>query len=217
MVKKLRYEKPADNRRPYGSHRYEVWSPKLRRGVTLYGYIALKTWIYLESLPDIKAFCERPLAFNKSVKSRRVADFWVQWIDKEEIWLLKRPGEQKKLDQDKRLYPQFQEWVEANGMEPRLIAPDLVQLEEVAMNNWFTILHFLAANYDQICNRDDLQNNLLDFCTHANDLQTLQLSEKREDPVIVQAAVFYLLHKGRLKAEGLDEKPRSITTEFSVA
>ena len=217
MNQQLRYENPADNHRPYGSTRYEVWSPKLHRGMTLYGDIPLNAWIFLESLPDVEAFCERPLAFNKTTKSKRVADFWVKWKNKEEIWLLKRKSEEKQLQQDKQLYPNFQDWAQANGMEMRLITHDLAEWGEIEMHNWSTILHFLAANYDQVHNNHDLHIKVLNHFSCTKSLETLLHSEKRSDPVILQATIFYLLHKGRLKSEDISNIPLSLMTKFQVA
>src|SRR5471030_954575 len=46
------FEKAADHTRPYGSHRYDVFAPKLRCPVTLFGREALDAWTALESNPD---------------------------------------------------------------------------------------------------------------------------------------------------------------------
>jgi len=217
MSQNLRYTGPADNHRPYGSTRYEVWSPKLRRGITLYGDVPLKAWIYLESIPAVEAFCERPLTFKRTKKAKRVVDFWVKWNDKEEIWLLKRRTEEEKHQQDKQLYSKFQQWAQANGMEARLIAPDLVALAEVEMQNWSVILHCLAANLHQVFNREDIHRKILSHFSTLTSLASFLHSNEEEDPVILQAAVFHLLHRGRLKSEEIAHNPLSLATRFQVA
>ncbi len=60
-VSQGRYCHAADSTRPYGSHRYEVWSPKIARRLTLFGARSLQCWIRIEADSEIKRFCERPV------------------------------------------------------------------------------------------------------------------------------------------------------------
>ena len=46
--------------RPRGAHRFEAFSLKLSRRVTLYRHAALEQWVLLETDPTVEAFCERP-------------------------------------------------------------------------------------------------------------------------------------------------------------
>lgn len=43
------FEQPADDTRPYGSHRYDVFAPKLRRSITLFGRAALDAWTAIQA------------------------------------------------------------------------------------------------------------------------------------------------------------------------
>lgn len=69
------FKKAADHTRPYGSHRYDVFAPKLRRFVTLFGSDALDAWIVLESDPSVISYCERPLV-APGATPKRIVDFW---------------------------------------------------------------------------------------------------------------------------------------------
>jgi hypothetical protein len=46
-------------RRPW-QRRIEVFSPKLRRRLTLFSHDAQDAWILLEADPRVQTFCERP-------------------------------------------------------------------------------------------------------------------------------------------------------------
>ncbi len=85
------FEKAADNTRPYGSHRYDVFAPKLRRSLTLFGRTALDAWTILESDRSILSYCERRLVIPK-INSKRVVDFWVRRKDEDQFWFLLRPS-----------------------------------------------------------------------------------------------------------------------------
>jgi hypothetical protein len=46
--------------RPRSAHRFEAFSLKLARRVTLYRHVALQQWVLFEANPTVEAFCERP-------------------------------------------------------------------------------------------------------------------------------------------------------------
>jgi hypothetical protein len=56
----LRSFEPLTLPRPRGAHRYDVFSPKLGRRLTLYRLNAFESWLMLEADPAEKTFCERP-------------------------------------------------------------------------------------------------------------------------------------------------------------
>jgi len=71
----LIYETPADNRRPFRSYRFDVYSLKAGRRMTLYGKSALCLFIDLEADFEVEALCERALVIPNT-KPARVVDFW---------------------------------------------------------------------------------------------------------------------------------------------
>jgi hypothetical protein len=46
--------------RPRGAHRFEAFSLKLARRVTLYRHVALQQWVLFEASPTVEVFCESP-------------------------------------------------------------------------------------------------------------------------------------------------------------
>ncbi len=77
--------------RPPGAHRLEAFSLKLGRRLTFYRRALLDLWLLLEGDPSVIAFCERPGYVHRSV-STRLADFWVQYSDRQELVLLADGG-----------------------------------------------------------------------------------------------------------------------------
>lgn len=71
----LSFSTPLDVKRPYGSFRFDVFSLKADRRMTLYGKAALCQFIELESDFEVTAICERPLLIP-DIKPKRQVDFW---------------------------------------------------------------------------------------------------------------------------------------------
>ena len=86
MVTKVRFLKAADNSRPFKGHRYDVFGLKVDRSITLFGRNSLNTWVLLEADSNVVSYCERPLVIP-DVKPKRVVDFWVNFLDREELWI----------------------------------------------------------------------------------------------------------------------------------
>lgn len=66
------YETPVKVARPYGSYRYDVFSLKAGRRMTLFDKAALGQFIELKADHEVTALCERPIKIPAS-KSNRVS------------------------------------------------------------------------------------------------------------------------------------------------
>ncbi len=78
---------PVALARPRGAHRFEAFSPKLARRVTLYRFVALQQWVILEASPSVEAFCENP-GFVIIGEQQILADFWIRYADRNELVIL---------------------------------------------------------------------------------------------------------------------------------
>ena len=82
----LSYEKPIEvSRRPW-QRRIEVYSPKLKRRVTLFSWATHDAWLLLEADPAVKVFCERPAYLEGG--AGRLIDFWVSRGRHAKFWVL---------------------------------------------------------------------------------------------------------------------------------
>jgi hypothetical protein len=85
MVDVLRSFEPLTLPCPRGAHRYDVFSLKLGRRLTLYRRSAFEAWLMLEANPAAKTFCERP-GFMTIDGRRCVVNLWVKSDDHENAW-----------------------------------------------------------------------------------------------------------------------------------
>jgi hypothetical protein len=87
-----RFWKAATDARPFGTHRFDVFGPKVARRLTLFGHRALQLWLRLESNPQVVTYCERPLLVREA-RGDRVAEFWVSTEQGEQLTIVLRPAE----------------------------------------------------------------------------------------------------------------------------
>lgn len=204
MPVKPRFVRPADNRRPYGSHRFDGWSPKLRRRITLFGKRAFSAWLAIESDPDIVMFCERPLV-PKGGRHNRVVDFWVQRPTTEEIWILLRASELQGINAAEPTFPGLEARARTSQIRTRYIRPEDELLNELAMTNWRRMLNYIAAN------RDLISKPLLDRLQAAGlpgrSIGDLEREFDKDDPVLIRSGIFSLIHRGGLVAADLVHAP----------
>lgn len=201
MPPELRFPVPQSNRRPFGSHRYDAWSPKIARRVTLFGQRSLRAWVAIEADPTILQFCERPLALE--CKPARVIDFWVRRANlEEELWVLLRSAEQS-ADQQVASSA-FRQWSQAQGFTPRYLSPDEPALTDEQLRNWGTALRYLAANRKLL--KEDLINSVRQACESGAEIGALERRFTQYDPILIRSALFHLLHGGVVR-----------TSEFSSA
>jgi hypothetical protein len=212
LSRSLRFEAAEDNRRPFGSHQFYVWSPKIGRRLKLFGDVALNTWIAIEADVEIVAFCERPLVILTQ-KPARVVDFWVQRTTGEVLWLLQRPRENR-AEQGNSLSPSFRSWAHNKGMTVRQLLPDELALDEPLRRNWGTVLRYLAANRALV--KPALLDCVRETCLTTVTLDAIEQHYPSEDPVLVRTAVFCLFQQGLVRSPAFAETPIGPASRFET-
>ena len=71
----LHYERTVETKEPAGSRRIEIFSPKIKRRLTLFSWHIHDAWLLLEGDPTVRPFCERAAYIDG--EAGRVLDFWV--------------------------------------------------------------------------------------------------------------------------------------------
>lgn len=99
-----RFRRAATDARPYGTHRFDVFGPKVGRRLTLFGRRVFQLWLRLESNPQVVTYCERPLLVPEA-RGTRAADFWVCTDQGEQLHLVLRSSEAMLVEQGISLYP----------------------------------------------------------------------------------------------------------------
>ena len=201
MSSRFRFEFPSDNTRPFGAHRYEVWSPKLQRRLRLFGDVALQAWVAIESDSRIQRLCERPVIMPDT-KPPRVVDFWIQFSDaSEEMWLILRQSEQMQDTKPGILCSAFAAWSGSEKIHLRLVSIQEIQLQRIAFDNWRMILQHLAANHALL--GQNLIAEVLRDCKEGITIQRLESNFSETDPLLVRTAAFKLIHSGQIACENM--------------
>ncbi|KVN30527.1 hypothetical protein [Burkholderia ubonensis] len=189
--------------RPHGAHRFEAFSPKLARRVTFYRRPALEQWLVIEADPTARTFCERPGCVMLDGQ-RYLADFWVRYADRQELIAL--PDPMAMPDGKPRAA------AARTPMTVRRIEPADLAASRMWVENWQRMLPCLIAA------RGLIAASLLDDITRFVALPKPLLAIEREfstgDSMLVRAAVFGLLHAGRIQAPALRAEALSLITSF---
>ncbi|MCA9130976.1 MAG: hypothetical protein KDB22_28020 [Planctomycetales bacterium] len=201
---KLRFTAPADNSRPYGSHRFDTFCIKVGRRATVFGDLCLSALIRLEIDPSVLAYCERPMVLE-DLKPKRVVDFWVKRTSGEELWFLLRPSEKAWPTGTGGPGKAFSTWASAQNLTVVLCPRGDIALSDVARRNWTHILCYLNANRTYVDTRLTEKVHLL--CRNEISIKEIQNQLQEEDPVLVRTALFLLMYEGRVVSPQIESVP----------
>lgn len=189
-----RFAEPVSNDRPVKAHRFDVYSPKLRRQVTLFGRSALDLWTTLEGSPQVQSFCERPMKIPGLAKNR-CFDFWVSRPDGEELLVLLRPSEVTGAT------PAMKHEILASldgtmhdGALVRCLDPEHMCGHTITLANWGTIIRDLSA-FERFVPQT-LRRDLAEAIAQPKTIQQLQQQFASHDITTVKIGIYLLLHRG---------------------
>lgn len=191
--------------RPHGAHRLEAFSPKLNRRIILYRRQALDLWITIESDPTVRKFCERP-GYIQFRGQRSLADFLVSYLDRQELVILADPivgGDAKPLAN-----------LDAGDRNVRLVQAAELAALRIWVDNWQRMLPCIVATRGLV--PASLLRLVEDFVAAPQPLFAIERELSKGDPILVRAAVFQLLHEGRVTAPELRTDMLSLSTRFSA-
>lgn len=195
---------PVEVNRPPYLHRYDLFSPKLSRRLTLFSWNAVLLWTMIESHPAIKKFCERPGLVHVH-GDWRLADFWVQRDGRSEFLLLEHSPLQNLVGVAPRLESDL-------GLRARTVLDAELEAHARWIKNWQQILPYLVSNRSFVEPRQ--LDRILSLCQVPQMLLDIERAELPGDPVITRTAVFELVRQGKLLAEDLHCDPLSATSRF---
>jgi hypothetical protein len=195
----LHYDKPIEmSRRPW-QRRIEVYSPKLKRRLTLFSWAAHDAWLLLEADAAVKAFCERPAYLEGG--AGRLIDFWVSTGRHAKFWVLS-PAEAEKAALPKAV----------QGVALRIVRrADLMALEG-RIHNWSQIVPY-RVSFARFPN-SRLQTDIFNRLERPHRLERLEAVFQPLDVSTVRAGLFELLATGKIIAPDLDSRPLGLTTMF---
>ncbi|WP_027802907.1 hypothetical protein [Paraburkholderia dilworthii] len=203
MVDILRSFEPLMLPRPRGAHRYDVFSPKLGRRLTLYSRSAFEAWLMLEADAATNGFCERP-GFMVVDGQRCVVDFWARSVERECLVLLS--------DAIPACLPRGCADLDIESFAVRHIDAAERAAARVWTGNWQRMLPVLVAARGLV--KPSLSGAIERFVVKPQPLMAIEREFSTGDPVLVRAAVFELLHRGCVQASSLHTESLSLHTSF---
>jgi hypothetical protein len=206
MVDLSRSFEPLTMPRPRGAHRYDVFSPKLGRRLTLCRRSAFDAWLMIESDPAAQTFCERP-GFMAVDGRRYIVDFWARFSDHECLVLLSE------------LTPATERLQNRPDFDPEAFTVRYIDAVERAAarvwtENWQRMLPVLVVARGLV--KPLLRDAIERFVRIPQSLLAIEREFSTGDPVLIRAAVFELLHLGRIQAFELRTESLSLMTRFAV-
>lgn len=185
------YLRAVESRRPYGTHRFDVFSLKAQRRLTLFGVAALRQWLRLEASPAVKQLCERPVLLPERKKP---VDFWSTGTERSVFTVLCSETTAIAAGEGEMPYPAFEEWARSVGCEVELVSPSELAGGPVWYANWTDLLQHLARYQSSVTDR--LEAQVMGVIVDASPISLVLEAIADVDRAVVRAAVFSLIHKG---------------------
>lgn len=202
MATTARFVKAADNTRPFKSHRYDVFGPKIQRMLTLFNRTQVDAWLLLESDPLVLSYCERPIVVP-DVKPKLLVDFWVGYAKREELWIARRNT--AATSDLQTVPPTFAAWAKANRLSLRQFPPSDQAPSKLYLENWGVIVRDLSANRRYV--KPKLLKAVQEVLELPRPIAAICNLLPEEDPVLVRVAAYSLLHSGTALCADISNVP----------
>lgn len=183
MSNSVRFQAAISTVRPRGARVIEAYSPKLNRRLQCFGVHVFGQWIHLEADPLVYNFCERPIYLD-SVDGKRLADFWVQRADRKILLVVDAENPVSTIA------------IGDAELEIRPIPLAELVAARVWICNWERMLPVITSCRQQTTL--SFQQSILKFVVEPTQLSRIEREFSTGDPSLVRAAVFTLLHDGKL-------------------
>lgn len=200
------YTAPADTRRPYGAHRFDVYSLKAKRRLTLFGVRTLVHWVGLEADPAVTRLCERPLVI-RDVRPHRVVDFWVNGPEVNKFVLLLRDGEVKDAERRRQALTAFRTWAADVGCTVEELPRPTTPPTGVWLSNWIQVLQQISS-YEPYLTAQ-LVRRVENELSARKPMRIVLEAVSDIDPESVRAAICMLIRRGTHRIVDLDSQPLS--------
>lgn len=207
----------------YGNDRWEVYSPKLKRNVTLYSNLEYDHWTLIESNPEIITFCEQPLKISIKLPIGSVTtifDMWLRWKSGlEEFREIKYENDLEDLQSNSRVSRQIQaqkKWCELNDKKYSIITERFIRSNLIHLSNLKLILRHLVKENHQY--QEKITERIIRMVSEQGTSSIGMIQECFTDieSLTVRSAVFELLYRGKLKGD-IDAKPLDLNSTVEVA
>jgi hypothetical protein len=207
----ISFSRPLKIDRPFGTHRFDMFSTKINRRLTLYGRRSLEAWVKLEYDKNVTTFCEYPITLENTSPPRHV-DFWVKDSNESVFWMLLRPAEQRDLDGGGTLFLAFEQWAADRGAKVRLLTQENLNVPPLLLQNYELALHYVQPNISLV--PEDMRGDVRERYNNSFSLGALERELAPADPILIRTMVFAGLVAGELECDTLAIERLGIQSVF---
>lgn len=207
----------------YGTNRWIVFSPKLRRTVILHNSLEYDHWALIESEPAIRSYCEQPRRIRVRLPSgviTTVFNMWILWDSMlQEYRAVRYKKDLSRGNGSSRINQEIEAqklWCHLGGVRHSVVTDETVRANLTYLENWKIILSHLAAA--QAIDLGPQINEIIAMLASegGRQLRQIEASFPDTDRSFTRAAIFALLHSGRLRAP-LDRVPLTASLPVEIA
>ena len=195
----LHYERAVETKRRPGERRIEVFSPKIKRRLTLFSWESHDAWLLLEADATVQSFCERPAYVEGA--AGRVLDFWVELGGHSKFWLL------SSQDSESESLPKA-----VHGVTLRVLRRADTIAFAMRIENWAQIVPYRISFIRHTDRR--LQKDIFARLEKPHRLERIEAAFHPIDISVVRAALFDLLAEGKVVAPEIDFTRLGLDTVF---
>lgn len=197
-MNETRFQSAVSNARPRSVRVIEVYSPKLGRRLQCFGEHVFGQWVRLEADPTVQAFCERPAYLHHADKT--LVDFWILQEGREALLIVAQENQPSTI------------MIGDEELPVRSIPSAELAAARTWIGNWERMLPAMTSCRTQIA--PSLLRSILKFVSESMQLSRIEQEFVTADPTLVRAAIFNLLHAGKLTAPQLHTEHLSFLTCF---
>lgn len=198
----IRHTAPCweQTRGSFGRSYWEMYSPKVKRNVKLFGDVGRDHWLLLEADPNVIWFCDSPVCFpgSSGEPGQNVLDMWVLFADgSEEYRTVRRTtavsGFAKEL-------ARRDAWCERNGFVHRVVTERDLQPYRTLIDNCGTYIGFIPKEIN--ARHVKVQRSVAEIVASTGPLPLADLLGRfvGVSEQLILSAVFTLIHSGTLYA-----------------
>jgi hypothetical protein len=206
------YSEPESVRRPHGSYRFDVFSLKADRRMTLFGKATLSQFIELETDYNVTSICERPLKIP-DLKPEKCVDFWALKQGRPNFYLLVTRSAARDADKPKPAMEDFRKWVKQQNGILHIVVEDVFHSRRTRLANLSLALQHLVDHKRVVT--QDLIGSCYSEMPSRFSLRQIENAFPTMDPMLVRAVVFACLMRGSIACQSIDQEVFNYGTVFS--
>lgn len=187
---------------------WEIYSPKVKRNVRLFSDLEYDFWVLIETNPQIRAFCERPLEIEQFYEEKLVKvmfDMWIKWENGDEQFIeIKYSNQSRNPDRATRNTLLQQQWCTNNRKNFVIKTEKDIRRNNILLSNMKTLLPYISNRPHPV------ETDLYKVKRQLSKIKKSSIAELDRqldiDPIRIRESIYWLLYHGQLQAN-TDSKP----------